>query len=197
MRIELLDDVETTEECVAQLNKYKQAKWKRKTKFNIKLAEDNSSVVRCFSDGTETLSILQTESDGAFLVNFDLSSIKPLIEQIQKLAKKYFTHDYGQVYLNPWDMKLWVVGGDGGIIYSEKPPGQVARELENGGMEEVDVEKCPGFETKIPQIKSTVFEGEEFPPLDPSDCYDDEYGDRKMEWIHVANTIDICNLMEF
>ena len=86
MRIELIDDVGTTEDCVSQLNNYKQAKWKRKTKFNIKLGEDDSNTVRCFSDGIETLSIIQSE-DGAFLVNFDLSSIKPLIEQIQKLAK--------------------------------------------------------------------------------------------------------------
>ena len=90
-------------------------------------------------------------------------------------------------------MNLWVVGGDGGIIYSDKPASQVARELEEGGMEDSEVRNCPGFETRIPQLKETVFEAEDFPPLDPSDCY----GDRKMEWIQVANTIDICNLMEF
>lgn len=202
MRIKNIEDVESTADCLGVLNEHKPGKWKRKTKFKIKLGEESPSEVRVFSDGTETLCIIQTEKDGAFLVNYDLNELRPLIDKIQKLANKYFTHDYGQVYLNPWEMKIWLVGGDGGIIYSEKKPSDLAKELEMGLIEFDEI--CPGFELRIQEIKGTFIEGEYFPPLSEDDIMSDvdDYEDNstdpcqnRMEWIQVAMAIDLCNFL--
>jgi len=202
------NDVESTSDCLEILNEYKPSKWKRKTKFKIKLGEESANEVRIFSDGIETLSIVQTECDGSFLVNFDLSTLRPLIEKIQALAKKYYTHDYGQVFLNPWEMKVWVVGGDGGIIYSEKSAMTIINEIEEGTAD-FDTQ-CPGFELRIPEIKGTFVEGEYFPPLCEGDIFDTLDADLfpkdgneptpddcqiKMEWIQVAMATDLCNIM--
>lgn len=207
MKMQTVNDVESTSDCLEILNGYKPSKWKRKTKFKIKLGEYYSSEVRVFSDGTETLSILQTDEDGAYLINYDLNEIRPLIEKIQNLAKKYFTHDYGQVYLNPWEMKIWLIGGDGGIFYSEKSAALLSREIEENGFD-CDIE-CPGFEVRIPEIKATYIEGEHFPPLHEDETEDDEIAEKmselglgtvcgadqcRMEWIQVAMAVDLCNI---
>ena len=107
-RIIEIDEVETTADCVAALNEIKKSKWKRKTKFNIKDTIGAPSVVRVFSDGVDTLSVVQTE-DGTYIVDFNLDTIRPLIDRIQMAAKQIYTFDYGEIFLNPWDMKIWVV----------------------------------------------------------------------------------------
>jgi hypothetical protein len=180
-------DVESTADCVAALNEYKNSKWKRKTKFNIKITPEESSTVRVFTDGVETLSILQSPNDGAFLINYDLDTLRPLIEKLQKTAKKCYTHDYGQVYLNPWSMSVWVVGGDGGIVQTDDKPSDVVKRLDEGdwGDCEFDID----FSVDAHEIKDTILEAEYFPAMDE----DSEYDDNKMEWIEVARTIDICN----
>jgi hypothetical protein len=182
--IELECDIEATEDCKLVLEKYKRMNWKRSKKFNIKL-DDSGTVVRTFTDGTEVVSLLQTEYDGAFLVKFDLDSIRPLIGDIQKLAKKYYTHDYGQVYINPWANAIWVVCGDGGSFYDDGSKTLFPQPLYDPG----DYD-CPPFEKFIPEITSTFFGAEHFPPLSLCDCYD-EY---VMEWVHVASIVDSSNL---
>jgi hypothetical protein len=190
----ITSDVESTTDCVAVLNEYKNSKWKRKTKFNIKITHEESSTVRVFTDGVETLSILQSPNDGAFLVNYDLDSLRPLIEKLQKTAKKCYTHDYGQVYLNPWNMSVWVVGGDGGIVQTNDKPSDVVKRLDNGdwGDGEFDID----FSADVPEIKNTILEAEYFPPMNEDEYEeyeDDECEAAKMEWIEVARAIDICN----
>jgi hypothetical protein len=49
--------------------------------------DDSGTVVRTFTDGTEVAFYTKLEYDGAFLVKFDLDSIRPLIGDIQKLVK--------------------------------------------------------------------------------------------------------------
>lgn len=185
-------DVSSTSDCVAVLNEYKKSKWKRKVKFNIKITEEKSSTVRVFTDGVETLSILQSSYDGAFLINYDLDSLRPLIEKLQKTAKKCYTHDYGEVFLNPWKMHVWVVGGDGGIVQTDDNPSDVVKRLDEGNWDdgEFDVD----FSVDAPEIKNTILEAEYFPPMDESELeYSDEEGDIRMEWFQVAQAVDICN----
>ena len=185
-------DVSSTVDCVAVLNEYKKSKWKRKVKFNIKITDEKSSTVRVFTDGVETLSILQSEYAGAFLINYDLDSLRPLIEKLQKTAKKCYTHDYGEVFLNPWSMKVWVVGGDGGIVQTDDNPTDVVRRLEEGdwGDSEFDID----FSVDAPEIKDTILEAEYFPPMDESEEGFSEGEDTvRMEWFQVAQAVDICN----
>ncbi len=185
-------DVSSTADCVAVLNEYKKSKWKRKVKFNIKITNEKSSTVRVFTDGVETLSILQSEYDGAFLINYDLDSLRPLIEKLQKTAKKCYTHDYGEVFLNPWKMHVWVVGGDGGIVQTDDNPTDVVRRLEEGdwGDCEFDID----FSVDAPEIKDTILEAEYFPPMDESEEGFSEGEDTvRMEWFQVAQAVDICN----
>lgn len=183
-RIIEIDEVETTADCVAALNeKIRISKWKRKTKFNIKDELDGSTVVRVFSDGVDTVSIIQNE-DGAFIVNFNLDMIRPLIDRIQLGAKKIYTFDYGQIFLNPWDMKVWIVGGDGGIIKSELSKSAIAKIIEDceefsGDLDDIDL--------GIPEITETIVEAEYFPPL----CEDDETDEFSMEWIFVGRCVEL------
>ena len=183
----ITSDVGSTADCVAVLNEYKSSKWKRKTKFNIKITQEESSTVRVFTDGVETLSILQSPNDGAFLINYDLDTLRPTIEKLQKTAKKCYTHDYGQVYLNPWNMSVWVVGGDGGIVQTDDKPSEVVKRLDQGdwGDDEFDID----FSVDAPEITETVLEAEYFPPM----MEEDENDGSKMEWIEVARAVDICN----
>jgi hypothetical protein len=185
-------EVSSTADCVSVLNEYKKSKWKRKVKFNIKITDEKSSTVRVFTDGVETLSILQSEYDGAFLINYDLDSLRPLIEKLQKTAKKCYTHDYGEVFLNPWKMQVWVVGGDGGIVQTDDNPADVVRRLEEGdwGDCEFDID----FSVDAPEINDTILEAEYFPPMDESEEGFSEGEDTvRMEWFQVAQAVDICN----
>jgi hypothetical protein len=174
--------VETTSECVALLHLYKKAKWKRIAKFNIKIDADETHVVRTFTDGTETVSLISTDSE-TILCLCDLYKLKGIIEQIQKYAKKVYTHDYGDVYLNPWDMKVWIVGGDGGIFYSDKSPKEIAKDLEEQGFDgiegDVDFDHIEG-------IKETLVEAE----CSPDDDEEDDY-------ILVGKANDVGNFEEF
>ena len=183
----ITSDVGSTADCVAVLNEYKNSKWKRKTKFNIRITPEESSTVRVFSDGAETLSILQSPNDGAFLINYDLGSLRQIIEKLQKTAKKCYTHDYGQVYLNPWNMKVWVVGGDGGIVQSDDKPQDIVKRLEDGdwGDCEFDID----FSVDATEISDTILEAEYFPPMEVGDVN----ADTRMEWIEVARAMDICD----
>jgi hypothetical protein len=183
-RIIEINDVETTADCVEVLNEHvRKSKWKRKTKFNIKDRLGDPNVVRVFSDGVDTLSIIQNEN-GAYLVNFDIDLIRPLIERIQIAAKKIYTFDYGEIFLNPWDMKVWIVGGDGGIIKSDLPKSAIAKMME-------DCEEFPGdledINLEIPEITETIVEAESFPPL----YEDEEYDNSLMEWIFVGRCNDL------
>lgn len=186
-RIIEIDEVETTADCVAALNEIKKSKWKRKTKFNIKDTIGAPSVVRVFSDGVDTLSVVQTE-DGTYIVDFNLDTIRPLIDRIQMAAKQIYTFDYGEIFLNPWDMKIWVVGGDGGIIKSSLPASRLAKMIENGeeftgGLLDIDFE--------IPEICETIVEAEGYPPLSEDDEYEENGVVNQMEWIFVGRCNDL------
>ena len=177
--------VETTADCVALLKAYKPAKWKRKSKFNIKFGED-ASIVRTFSDGTDTVSLISTGAETILCV-IDLQTLKPTIDKIQELAKKVYTHDYGDILLNPWDMTLWVVGGDGGIFVSDKTIKEIAKIIEDDGFDGVDDESEESVDqlfSQIDGITHTRIEAEYFP--------DDD--DENEPYIKVANAVDICNL---
>ena len=172
--------VETTDDCVAVLCLYKHSKWKRKSKFNIKIDADETQVVRTFTNGEETVSLISTDRE-TILCLIDLYPLKATIEEIQKYAKKVYTHDYGDVYLNPWEMKVWAVGGDGGIFYSEKLPSVITEEFEEEGFEGFDGDV--DFNT-ITGIKETIIEAESSP-----DDADEDDG-----YIFVARAIDMGNL---
>jgi hypothetical protein len=167
------DEINSTEDCVNLLNRIvKNSKWKRKSKFNI-----SNNVARVFSDGTMTVTII-VYSSHTHMFLLDLSSMKDLIKTIQTVAKNYHTVDYGQIFLNPFEMKLWIVGGDGGYCYSTTSPRELAKTIEEEGMDFDS--NTPGFEKFIPEITSTEFEDENFPE-------DEE------PWIEVGKINDLCD----
>jgi hypothetical protein len=182
MKVEVYDmGVETTDDCVSLLNLYKNAKWKRKAKFNIKPNKNDLglSVVRTFSDGTETVSIV-SDDEGTRLFFMDLYTLKETIAAIQKEAKFYITHDYAAVHLNPFDMTISFSGGDGGIIYSHEDPRTLVQKIDEEGFGDFD-DDLPSF--KVDGITGTEFEAE-WSPEEP-------------EWLYVANGIDIGDYYEF
>lgn len=180
--IHCFEAAETTAECVDLINReYKQGKWKRKSKFMLPAEYEEKSPARVFSDGNEFVTIRSGEECTYLCPNLDLSALRPLINDINKHAKNFYTHDYGQIYLNPYTLELWVSGGDGGIGYSTKPLKQAAADYEDFDDSNF-VDK--NFEELIPQIKSTRYEAEYSPEYDGSD------GD----WIPIGKIIDICDI---
>ena len=178
--------VETTDDCVALLHLYKKGKWKRVAKFNMKVDAEDTHVVRTFTNGTETVSLISTDYE-TILCLCDLHKLKGVIEEIQKYAKKVYTHDYGDVYLNPWEMKVWVVGGDGGIFYSDKSHKEIAKAIQDGGFEafddEVDFDHIDG-------IKETLVEAECSPD-------EDDENDKDSGYILVGKANDVGDFIEF
>lgn len=149
----------STKDCLGILNSYKSVKWKRVSKFNIKLG-DSYQTVRLFTDGIETVSIVSPEYGETILMLIDLSTLSPLIEQIQEYAKGIYTHDYGEIYLDPWEMKIYAVGGDGGIFYTKKS----YKEMKKLSADENYDWDDPSFKdvdfSHIPGIKETIVEAE-------------------------------------
>lgn len=178
------EDITTTADCVVLLNEsIGQGKWKRQTKFNLPGGFEEEPVeVRVFTDGVHTVSIVPTVYYTT-IFNLDLCSLRPVFNAIQEKAKHYHTVDYGDIYLNPFTMSLWIVGGDGGYGYHPMSPTAVVKALNN---ETIDLDgEVPGFEKFIPEITSTTFEAE---------CYPyDEGSNQENTWIKVGAINDLCN----
>lgn len=176
----LLDACDSTGDCLVVLNReIKQSKWKRKVKFSLPAHFGEKVYVRVFTDGETTVSI-KTDEDGSILYNIDLSLYRDLIKRIQNVANNYHSVDYSDVFLNPWEMKLWVVGGDGGIYYSTDAPKKVAKDINDGNF---DLEaELYDFNKFIPEIAKTFFKDECFPEEDEP-------------WVKIGNIIDIVDLM--
>lgn len=189
-RIIEIESVETTADCISALNeKVRKSKWKRKVKFNIVLGME-SSVVRVFSDSADTLSIVQGEYE-THIYNYDISKLRPMIEQIQKVAKSIYTFDYGEIYLNPWENQIWVVGGDGGIVKAPISAAKIVKMIESGIS---FPESYYTIDFGIPEIKETRVEAEYFPPVTVEDLSDHRES-IKLGWIQVARATDLSDLM--
>jgi hypothetical protein len=82
-------------------------------------------------------------------------------------------------------MKIWVVGGDGGIIKSDLPKSSIAKMMEDGDEFSDDLD----IDFEIPEITETIIEAEYFPPMCKEDeCEEDNY---RMEWIFVGRCNDL------
>lgn len=161
---------ETTADCVAILNSHKEGNWKRKSKFNLKVSFNmgGTHIVRVFSNGKEFASLITCEEFTLLCKDVDLSEHKLIIEKVNALAKFYYTHDYENVWYDPYEKKVWVTGGDGGIFYSEEQPKVVARKVEEGTFN-FEVQP-PYFHEKIKELNDSTFEAE----ADPIDYMYDE-----------------------
>jgi hypothetical protein len=186
--------IDSTKDCVEILNQYKNSKWKRKSKFNLKPSSyGEPHVVRVFTDGIEFVTLIYNGSYVLFCKNLDLSAYKPLIEKISDLSKKYYSHDYESVWFNPWELKVWVTGGDGGIYYSEKTAREVAKLYDSGDLFEEESE-TPLFHEKITELKDSVFEAES----DPQEYYEEDEEDiyqdnEECNYIQICHINDILN----
>jgi hypothetical protein len=187
---------ESTDECVDLLNEYKIGNWKRKSKFTLVKRKDYivGRVVRIFSDGEETVSVISVGMDDMTIIckNLDLREHKDLIKEIQKQADKHYTHDYGEIFFNPYTMKLHIVGGDGGIFYSEKSKKEVGRSFFSGSGDLFYEEGDINF--NLPTIKEIEYADEYFPKI-----YNGEDDDLNIEdcFIEIGKINDVCSLDDF
>lgn len=156
----------TTEDCIMLIDPLRHEKWKRVSKFTIK-TDDAVQEVRVFSNGVKKVSVV-SEHNTTTIFNIDLQPLKSTIEQIQKHAKRVYTHDYGGVWLNPFDMKVWVSGGDGGIVYSTLSPKQICKKLNDGDWDYFDDNL---YFTTIDGITEEIVEAETSPDEDDDYLY--------------------------
>ena len=107
--------ISSTQDCKVVLNSNLGDKnWKRVFKFGI---EDTESI-RCFSGDDGTMCYIGYNGDG-FYIHVNPPITKQDVEYIRTVGQWYHTHDYGDMYYNPWDKTLLISGGDGGYIFSK------------------------------------------------------------------------------
>lgn len=179
--------VETTEDCLSLIDPFKKHNFKRKNKFNINVGHDQY-VVRVFHDEKtdKTYSIVSDVSETK-VMEINLANFRDTIKEIQAVASKVYTHDYGEVWLNPWEMKIWVSGGDGGIVRYEGSPKKLAKLIEENGFDS-DFDEDLGF-ANIQGVKEEIIEAECSPIKD--NWEEDE------DYLLVAMCKDITNYMDY
>jgi hypothetical protein len=185
MRTEVYNKgVESTESCLTLIDPFKQHNFKRKNKFNININHDQY-VVRVFHDdkSDKTYSIV-TDGRETKVMETNLYNFRDTIKEIQAVASKVYTHDYGEVWLNPWEMKIWVSGGDGGIVRWDESPAKLARIIEEEGF---DFDDELGF-ANIEGVKEEIIEAE----CSPTSGDEDDAND----YLLVALCKDITNYMD-
>lgn len=111
-------NIERTEDCKNALNEALGVKnWKRL--YKLKAGEYDGDV-RCFVNDDKQFVTVALNGEGNYCLFVDIN-IQEQIKAIKEIAKLYYTHDYGNIYYNPYTNSLWIVGGDGGYCYSTKP----------------------------------------------------------------------------
>lgn len=185
MRTEVYNTgVESTESCLTLIDPFKQHNFKRKNKFNINVGH-NQYVVRVFHDekSDKTYSIV-TDGNETKVMETNLYNFRDTIKEIQAVASNVYTHDYGEVWLNPWEMKIWVSAGDGGIVRWDKSPAKLARIIEEEGF---DFDDELGF-ANIEGVTEEIIEAE----CSPTSSAEDDAND----YLLVALCKDITNYMD-
>ena len=114
--IGLEGSVESTEDCKELLNELVGVKkWKRLYKIGN---------LRCFTnEDNQVVTIAESiveEGDLQFCAFVDIN-VQEEIKAIRNIAKFYYTHDYGDIYYNPYTKNAHIVCGDGGYCYSTTP----------------------------------------------------------------------------
>ena len=159
-----MEQASTTKECVELINiNHRSGKWKRQSKFTIINEGGEEITARVFSDGIEIITLLHTNNNWVnstwLLPNIDLRDFRDTFDAVRERAKTVYSHDYNDIFFNPYTQTLWVVGGDGGIWESNLPPKEVVKQTESGTFEYGD--DFPSFDM-VPNVE---FEAEYFPPI--------------------------------
>lgn len=175
--------LESTRDCIDAINMhYKASAWKRTSRFNINIDEYQTSEVRVFSDGTEKLTVINIDLETILCKDLDLKEHKDLIFRIKEVGKCYFTHDYGEMWYNPYAKKVLISGGDGGIIYDTI---STKRELEKKFEEDDSFDGYPGaplIHTIIPDLNDSTFEAE----LSPDPYHEEDTEDEHINYIQIG-----------
>jgi hypothetical protein len=167
-KIITIESVETTEDCKERLNSLVgQKNWKRLYKLGeirCFTNEDNEFVT--IAEGTQAIfdedEYDDTEIEWCLFVGIN---IQDEIKAIRKIAKMYYTCDYGELFYNPYTKTIHIVGGDGGYCYSE---GKLNRD-KNGEIDwdsyDIDGPNFKEFNTHVETtfIQKVVWADEYFP----------------------------------
>jgi hypothetical protein len=95
-------------------------------------------------------------------------------------------------------MELYIVGGDGGIAYSDLSATKLAKKFQEdeGDFQDEFWEEGKTHSDFIPEIKSCRYEAEYYPPMDESELAETEYLEEpelELRWIRVATCTDLGN----
>ena len=155
----------STVECVEVLMDYNLIpyKWKRTAKYKLGKAD-----VRVFKNEDDEYNTIITEKgeNTKIFNNLNITELINLINLIKVVSKFYYTHDYGAVYLNPYTLDLYVVGGDGGYGYSTKFKSQLMKKYEEDSIDwDKDFEEYVEFNQHVglELIKNVEWEAETSP----------------------------------
>lgn len=181
--------VESTEDCIKLIDPDKKFNFKRKTKFKLKDCD-----VRVFVNKEKNVVSVVSESNSVRIFDLDLSEFKETFDLIKKHAEQVYTHDYGEVWFNPFNRKVWVSGGDGGIMYFKGTVAELKKldedqiyDLMTGANSNSDSDTL-GFD-KIPGVSEEIIEAECSPQKDD--------GETDFDYIEAATCKDISEVIDY
>jgi hypothetical protein len=155
---------QTTADCVEILMECNLIpyKWKRTAKYKFGRLD-----VRVFKneDNEYNTIVSQNGEETRIFNNLNFTDVIPLVNHLKNIAKFYYTHDYGAVFLNPYTLDLYAVGGDGGYAYSTKPKSVVQQMFENDELDLNDDEDFIEFNEHVglESLNSVEWEAETSP----------------------------------
>lgn len=105
-----------TLKCLKALRKIRDVSWQQYRYNQYKLNENNIIAIWGYYDGTGERITIYSINQNNFYLNVE---IKPYsISEIQSFARYCYTYDYGEIFLNPWDDSVLLVGSKKGIGYT-------------------------------------------------------------------------------
>lgn len=163
--IEVSSKPESTSECVDLLSKHDLVPTTWKRTYKIKLSDNQ---VRVFKNTHGEFKTIVTDRfrDTKIFDDLDFTKVMPLVKEISKVAKYYYTHDGGGVYLNPYTKDLFISAGDGGYIYSTRPKADLQKEMDEKDLclDEMDHHFVDFDKHKtLSELNSVEWEGEADP----------------------------------
>lgn len=130
-----------TAECAALLRLHISgaADWKRTLKVTY-----GDITIRTFRDGENPIYatiVTERHENTRIFPYLDFTPVRKLVKNIIRVSKKYYTHDYGDIYINPYTLNVYAVGGDCGYFYSNKSKAEISDAFDTGDFDFDSFEK--------------------------------------------------------
>lgn len=147
--------------------------------INFKLKKSKCVLYHFYDTHYNRVAVYSKDNEN-FILNIELKSY--ILNSIRACCDDYYTFDYGEVFFNPWEKSVCLVGSKKGIGYSSK---RISSYNPNVEFDEVFSDP-PDLETIITYIADSELLIEAYPEIPQND-------DESL-WLHVGQMTDINDL---